>query len=129
MVYIMDDYYKGDVTSSWTNFKNGYGSKNVANWISLEYNADGTGYSDYSSCFGAANRLGLSDVWLYADDYNSLDLLQKFSYSAWANAWLSRLKKHLVIVYQCSGLGCSWPNGGTWTVYTAYYDAEQWINY
>ncbi len=134
LVYIMDDYYKGDVTSSWNTFKNGYGSKNVADWISLEYNQDGTGYSDYSSCFGKANQLGLNDIWLYAHDYNSLSLLQQYSYSAWANGWLLRLSKQLIIIWKCSSpspcTNCSYPSEGDWYVYDSYYTGqEQWVAY
>ncbi len=130
IVYIMDDFYKGDVTSAWTDFKNGYGSKNVANWISLEDNQDGTGYSDYSQCFGAANRLGLSDIWLYALDYNRIDLLEQFSYSAWANSWLSRMEQYVTIEWSCSGncTTCNWPNGN-WYVTDIYYGTQQWVNY
>ena len=111
--YVMCDQYQTNVTSDLTYWKESFGSRNISDWMSLYTNYSNSGYPDFSTMFGAINNLGITDVWLYADEGANLDHLQQFSYAAWANAWLSRLEKHLVIVYQCSGLGCSWPDGGT----------------
>ena len=80
--------------------------------------------------FGTISNIGITDVWLFADNYGDLDLLQQFSYAAWANAWLFRMEQYVIVVYQCAGncTTCNWPYGN-WEITNIYYGSQQWVNY
>ena len=139
-IYIMCDEYHGNclghTSDYWNEFKGYYISKNISNWLDVTIN---NGYGNASSCGYAAtswstllytaNYNGIGEVWLYAVDEGDETAILNFCLSAWQMHWNLRLQKHLVIIYQCSGLNCSWPDGGNWTVYAAYYDDQQWVYY
>ncbi len=130
MAYVMCDQYKYETVSTWNSFKEDYGNKNISNWMSLEYNQSGVpaSHGDFSTLFGAANRLGINNVWLFAVDYGNLSLLQQFPYAAWANGWLLRYEGERVTVLQNTDGTCD-PINGKWEIVDSYYIAYRWINY
>ena len=95
------------------------------NWADNTMNNAG----GWPSCFDWMNAHSINNVWLFADNTGDESVIQNWCINAWEKSWLLRQEKYLTIVYQCSGLGCSWPDGGTWTVLTAYYTNTQYVAY
>ncbi len=102
-IFIMCDQYQTNTSDIWTAFKNFYGSKNISNFMDLEYNKPGVGSSngDFSTLFGRANGLGINDIWLYANNYDNITLVDQFCDAAWSNGWLTKFRKRIIITWRC----------------------------
>ena len=88
-VYMMCDQYqdKDLFNDYWNPYKLVYGSKNVTNWMSQQYQAGpawGYDYTAFGDCFTSANNLGMNELWLFAglEDLGKLEYFCTCAYQA-----------------------------------------------
>lgn len=134
---MMDDAYDGfwsgimwwtDQRSHWTDFQNAYSILNKSNWIHIEKD-----YSEYNGLLGHANNLGLSEIWLSANEFSKVeDHLYAFSDQAWKTNWLLKIERKYRKEYRCYTKDCDldadWQLYATIPLYefrTVAYDQEQ----
>lgn len=102
---IMNDKYVGwfnepiDQRSDWTDFKNAYGIKNCANWISLDKDHDD---DQYEELLGHANNLGINSIWVYGLGSGNPGYIDEFCSAAWYQGWLRRFVRKYIYEYHCS---------------------------
>ncbi|MAT59537.1 MAG: hypothetical protein CMF23_16320 [Ignavibacteriae bacterium] len=136
-VFMMDDAYDGfwsgimwwtDQRPHWTDFQNAYSVLNKSNWIHIEKD-----YSEYNGLLGHANNLGLSEIWLYVNEFSEVeDHLNAFSDQAWKTDWLLKVERKYRKEYRCYTKDCDLV--ANWQLYetvpldeyrTVAYDQEQ----
>jgi len=141
LVLMSDNYYgfsaiescKDDQTGLWEDFKDEYGFRNRANWISLLI--DGK-QNDFAWLLKKAGHMRFKELWLYignAGDDNCgggerltktkfNDYIYSFTYAAWKRGWLKRIDKLVRYEYTCNSsdacneceqdnLGTNWKPG------------------
>ena len=107
----------GDMKAYWNEYWNTYHPiHSWMNWADNTMNNAG----GWTSCFDWMNAHSINNVWLFADNTGDESVIQNWCINAWEKSWLLRQEKYLTIVYQCSGLDCSQPNGGNCMV-TQFY--------
>jgi hypothetical protein len=137
--YIQCDQYQGNCCAVTAGFWDEYqayftASKNISNWMSLNINADGNPLgragcngkaNTWSDLFGNANRYGMNNIWLYADNNGVEANIQEFCLAAYEAGWLLQEQKQVITNWECSNpnpcTNCSFPDEGNWYIVNTFY--------
>lgn len=106
---IMNDKYTDwfnnpvDQRVDWSDFKNAYGIKNFANWISLDKDHED---GQYGELLGHANNIGINSLWIYSLGSGNSGFIDEFCETAWSNRWLRKFIRKYIYEYHCYSTNC-----------------------